>query len=156
MAKVNICGLSEIFDPFYRYKREKIQISIQKNKTVLNNIEKISVDLERNCDLLIEYLKKKFETNIITKNNNYIINRNISSKEIDIAINEFTEYLVLCNKCGLPETLIQAEPNVVLVCKCCSYTGEIKKDKHIKNKAILRVIESLEKKNKKRKKRKNN
>jgi len=124
MLRTNISGFEDIDDPFYRYKMDKLKITRQKNKTIIDNIDKVCKDLHRDPQLLIEFYKKKFGIAMIYKNN--ILSTTARFDDIDDKLNkglrEFIEYYVLCSKCRLPETKIEKLKDIVtLSCDCCSF-----------------------------------
>ena len=75
--KVNIPKSNQ--DPFFRYKRDEIEIKIinaNGGNTELVNIILISGQLNEDTQNLLKFLKKKLNTNIISKNDKYVINKN--------------------------------------------------------------------------------
>lgn len=125
MSKINISGLKDIDDPFYRYKMQKLKISKQKNKTIVENIDQICKELYRDPQLLIDYYKKRFGIAIIYKNNIVSITAKFDDLEdkLNKGLHEFIEYYVLCSKCRLPETKLEKDKNhITLSCDCCAFT----------------------------------
>ena len=47
MNKINVAGLEDIIDVHYRYKMQKLDVSNEKNKTVIQNLSNISSDINR-------------------------------------------------------------------------------------------------------------
>ena len=45
--KINIQGLQDINDPFYRYQMDKFILVKEKNKLVINNFDKVCQDIKR-------------------------------------------------------------------------------------------------------------
>jgi translation initiation factor 5 len=121
--KINIQGLNDISDPFYRYTMTKLNVIRQKNKTIIDNLETICQDLERDSLLLVSYFKKKFNSSFNYKDNVLSTTRtNITYQDFEKVLREFIENFVLCEKCKLPETILQQNSNEILLnCKCCSY-----------------------------------
>ena len=124
--KINIQGLNEILDPFYRYKMAKLNVAKQKNKIMINNFDVVCKDLDREPNILINYFKKKFNTSFTYKNNILTTTRtDVNYKEFEIVLREFIEKYVLCERCKLPETELHKgdgkNDEVTLICKCCSY-----------------------------------
>lgn len=121
--KINIEGLSDVMDPFYRYTMTKMNIIRHKNKTVIDNIDTVCKDLERDPKLLVDFYKKKFSISIIYKDNVMSTSANIQYDQFHLMLREFIEQYVLCEKCKLPETDIQIKDDKIkLSCKCCSHT----------------------------------
>lgn len=124
--KVNIQGLvNNDDDIFYRYKMEKINVISQKNKTIIDNLAAVSKDLERDPEIIITFLKKKFGAPFSYKKNILITSKPLSFDEINKELKEFIEYYVLCQQCRLPETTIikfdKKLNQIHLLCKCCSF-----------------------------------
>lgn len=148
MSKINIEGLVSIDDPFYRYQRDRVEVVKQKNKISLKNLETIGKQIDRDPRLIVEYFKKYFSVNFIFKNGEVTTTKTIEGNEFEKALCQFIEYLVLCPVCKLPETEMKVKrKGVNLSCKCCSFNGTIV-EKSIKNKAVLKTVETICKKNK--------
>jgi len=60
MSKINILGLADKDDIFYRYKMEKMEVVKEKTKIVIINIENVCSDLGVTPLMLLEFFKKKF------------------------------------------------------------------------------------------------
>ena len=119
---MNIQGLKDINDPFYRYKMEKLNVVRQRNKTVINNINKVCKDLDREPNLLINFLKKKLNVALHYKNNLLTMTALITYNQFELHLREFIDYYVLCEKCTLPETILISRQDIIyLDCKCCAY-----------------------------------
>lgn len=128
MNKINIEGLGKIDDPFYRYKMARINIIRQKNKTIIDNIDKVCKDLERNPDLFVNYLKKKLSIALVYKNGILSMTKDIGEDDMNKLLKEFIELYVICEKCKLPETDIMIyNDKVLLDCKCCSFQSSKRK-----------------------------
>ena len=141
-SKINIRGITEIIDPYYRYTMDKIKMEKRKNVNVITNINNISKDLDRDPEMIILYIKKKLSIPLIYKKKEIIINSMIKSDEITNILYEFIEYFVLCGRCKLPETTLNiSEDCVELECKCCSYNTKINNIN--KNKTVNKFLETL-------------
>jgi len=104
-------------DPFYRYRRDFIQISPGKaNTTVINNLETIARQIDRSINEIGNYMKKKTGTNVFIKNNETTLKGFFTHEQLDQLIEEYIETNVLCNVCGNPETFIQDKKKI---CKAC-------------------------------------
>lgn len=158
MSKVNIMGLNDIIDPFYRYTMRKVIIEQLRNKTAINNLNDVAMDLDRDPLLILEFLKKRFGVNFIYKNNIATTTKTLSYDDIWNALREFIEFFILCPACNLPETTILVGKNIKLTCKCCSFNGPMKKIGITK--PIEKTLEALKKKSvdrvKVKKKKRNN
>lgn len=139
MSKINIQGIKDIDDSLYRYKMMKPVVTKLKTKTELSNLDAVCKDLNRTPHMLIEFLKKKFGTNFVQKDNKYTTTKVLSYEEIMNTIREFIEYFVLCPNCKLPETECIIDKKLNISCKCCSFSNDIV----IKNKIVQKTIDSL-------------
>jgi translation initiation factor 2 beta subunit (eIF-2beta)/eIF-5 len=92
-------------DPFYRYKMEKVKVLIQKNKTVITNLNKISEILKVNPVVLHKFISKNLNTHSIYKNEKWILNGIFNADNIQKIIYEFTEQFIKCKSCGVPEII---------------------------------------------------
>ena len=123
MPKVNIP--SSVLDPTHRYKRDKIEITIQNTNggiTKLLNIDKIATQL--NCDVadILKFLKKKANTSIIEKNGPFL-RKSESVENIEKILEEFINKEILCPKCNNPEfSAEKVEKTEVKTCKACGYS----------------------------------
>lgn len=140
MSKINIIGLNENDDPFYRYKMNKLNVIKRKNTTVIDNLKDVAKDVERDPQLLIDYFKKRFSVAFIYKNNILSTTSNLSYDDFYTALREFIEYLVLCEKCHLPETNISIGKIVELKCRSCA---NVMNKNNSGNKTFKKFIDSL-------------
>lgn len=122
--KINIEGSIDIIDPFYRYTMIKMNVIKQKNKTIIDNLDAVCSDLDREPKLVVDYFKRKFSVSMLYKDNVLSTTSNITYDQFYQALREFIEYYVLCEKCRLPETEIQIKGDKMkLGCKCCSHVN---------------------------------
>ena len=123
MPKVNIPY--SVLDPTHRYKRDKIEITIQNTNggiTKLLNIDKIATQL--NCDVadILKFLKKKANTSIIEKNGPFL-RKSESVENIEKILEEFINKEILCPKCNNPEfSAEKVEKTEVKTCKACGHS----------------------------------
>ena len=129
MSKMNIQGINNIDDPFYRYKMHKLNVVQQKNKVVIDNIQTICDDLKVEPSMLFNFFKKKFSISMhLDKNNVLSTTARITYQDCEKVLREFIEEVVLCKKCGLPELDITTSQNKISrICKSCSHSDNIKK-----------------------------
>lgn len=124
MVKVNIPKSNS--DIFYRYKRDEIEIriiNINGGNTELSNLKTIADNIGDNIDLIIKYIKKKINTNIVTKNNKYIINKIQTKNSLEEIIEDYINDFVLCKICGNPEfNIIINKKEEIRTCKACGAT----------------------------------
>lgn len=122
MSRINITGLEDIDDPFYRYKMDRLRIIRQKNKTVIENINKVCKDLKVQPALLVDFYKKKLGISMVYKDNILSTTANIEDKVFCHYLRVFIEEYILCSKCRLPETTLEkTKDKLVLTCNCFSF-----------------------------------
>ena len=123
MSKVNIQGINDIDDPFYRYQMDKIKFIDQKHKTVIDNFDKVCHDIKRDPKILIDFYKKRLGVSIIHKDGKIFLPSNIDKNKINQFLREFIETYVLCDRCKLPETRLDKDKDdIYLSCDSCGFT----------------------------------
>lgn len=124
MSKINIQGITDIDDPFYRYTMTKLNVVKLRNKTSIDNLDKVAQDLARDPKLIADFLKKKLNISLIYKNNLLTMSATLQYPTFELALREFIEKYVLCESCKLPETILtfdDKKTKFTLDCKCCSH-----------------------------------
>lgn len=123
MNKINIRGIKNIDDPFYRYQMPVVCVEKRKTRNVFINPLPICDSIGRDINILIKYLKIKFSCSLIYDSKNKCITCNkLTDKDIQDAIYEFIEYYVLCPTCQNPETILYNQNNKIKIkCKACSH-----------------------------------
>lgn len=138
-----IRGKTEIIDPFYRYKMEKIIFRAEKTKTSIMNLDKIAADLKvPGAECIILFFKKRLAMQMTHGNQGLIISRHVDFKIIHDALYEFIDYFVLCKNCGLPE-LSYAIRNKQFIADCasCGTSNEIKKNQYTE--PVIKFMKSM-------------
>lgn len=148
MPLINISGLEDNNDPFYRYKRDLITIQNQKTKTAITNLDKISTDLSREPKMIIDYFKKKLGVSFTSKKGQYITPKIFTVNELEKCLREYTQDFVLCSVCSLPETDLSIDDNGNLQskCKCCSNIHTFDYSSLVDN--VIKTIKNKKKKKK--------
>ncbi len=124
---MNIQGVDDIIDPFYRYKMQPLNVIQQKNKTVIDNINKVASDLDRTPEMICSYFKKKFSTSMVLKDGVLSTTAKLSYHDFEKVLREFIEEWVLCPKCKLPELVLsENKGKTIMTCKSCSHVKQKK------------------------------
>jgi translation initiation factor 5 len=119
---INIRGVKDNTDPFYRYKMQKVQIVKERHMHVIINIKQISENISRDVLDLITYIKKVMGISITYKNDKAYTTKEINVPEIQDIIYRYIEDYVLCKKCLNPETYFETDKlKTIMHCKACSY-----------------------------------
>lgn len=130
MATVNI--RSDVKDPFYRYKMEKLQSKIEGKgngiKTVIVNLSSVASSLARPGAYVIKYFGFELgaQTNTNPADDRWIINGAHEASKLQEYLDGFINKFVLCKKCKNPETdVIIKDGHIVLDCKACGQRSEV-------------------------------
>ena len=155
MSKINITGMTESFDPFFRYTRCQINLSNLEGKsykkaTTIYNLDQISNDLGRDKKDLLQFLKLYFNCPFVDRKEGITCSQKITLDKMECAIKEFEQDFVLCQQCNLPETDWEKEKiskkkfKIKVICRACAksyYLDEVKGKGH----AFERVLERFNK-----------
>lgn len=127
MPQINIRGTKDNSnDPTYRYKMDKLDLKIIKNKTTITNIDKVAKDLDRSPQIIVDYFKKQFGISIMYSKKVAVCSKVLTVNELEKKLFEFIESNVLCKKCKNPETVIvQNKKKEIMTCKSCSAESTI-------------------------------
>jgi translation initiation factor 5 len=130
MATVNI--RSDVKDPFYRYKMEKLQSKIEGKgngiKTVIVNLSSVAQSLARPGAYVIKYFGFELgaQTNTNPADDRWIINGAHDASKLQEYLNGFINKFVLCKKCKNPETdVVIKDGRIVLDCKACGQRSDV-------------------------------
>ena len=164
-TKVNICGLKDIEDSNYRYKRDQEILKYEGKgngkKTRFVNIYEISQQLHRTPDELTKFLGIDLSSSTNYVDKAAIINGHIRQENIEKSLRNYIEIFVLCKKCGLPEISKYKINGKGIKTKCLSCGDRNKMDSddnrlvsYIVSKLIQKEKDDNKQKKKKKKKKK--
>lgn len=130
MATINI--RSDVKDPFYRYKMEKLQSKIEGKgngiKTVIVNLSSVANSLARPGAYVIKYFGFELgaQTNSNPTDDRWIINGAHEASKLQEYLDGFINKFVLCKKCKNPETeVVIKDGHIILDCKACGVRSEV-------------------------------
>ncbi|KAG4438836.1 hypothetical protein IFR05_005676 [Cadophora sp. M221] len=130
MATINI--RSDVKDPFYRYKMEKLQSKIEGKgngiKTVIVNLSSVANSLARPGAFVIKYFGFELgaQTNSNPADDRWIINGAHEASKLQDYLDGFINKFVLCKKCKNPETeVVIKDGHIVLDCKACGQRSDV-------------------------------
>lgn len=130
MATINI--RSDVKDPFYRYKMERLQSKIEGKgngiKTVIVNLSSVAASLARPGDYVIKYFGFELgaQTNTSPADDRWIINGAHEASKLQDYLDGFINKFVLCKKCKNPETeVVIKDGRIVLDCKACGQRSDV-------------------------------
>ena len=119
---INIRGIDENDDPFYRYKMEEVVFIREGSRFAFLNIVSICNSLERDPKELVKFLQSYFGTSFFIKDSKAFTTKNDLTKNIlQEAVYNFIETNVLCKTCKNPETVKEIiKKQTYLKCNACS------------------------------------
>jgi translation initiation factor 5 len=130
MATINI--RSDVKDPFYRYKMERLQSKIEGKgngiKTVIVNLSSVAQSLARPGAYVIKYFGFELgaQTNTNPADDRWIINGAHEASKLQDYLDGFINKFVLCKKCKNPETdVVIKDGRIVLDCKACGQRSDV-------------------------------
>jgi len=130
MATINI--RSDVKDPFYRYKMEKLQSKIEGKgngiKTVIVNLSSVANSLARPGAFVIKYFGFELgaQTNSNPSDDRWIINGAHEASKLQDYLDGFINRFVLCKKCKNPETdVVIKDGRILLDCKACGQRSDV-------------------------------
>jgi len=123
---------SDVKDPFYRYKMERLQSKIEGKgngiKTVIVNLSSVAQSLARPGAYVIKYFGFELgaQTNSNPADDRWIINGAHDASKLQEYLNGFINKFVLCKKCKNPETeVVIKDGHIVLDCKACGQRSDV-------------------------------
>jgi translation initiation factor 5 len=122
MSKINIQGLDDVDDPFYRYRMTKLDVTKIKNRTLISNFDLVCKDIQRDPKFVANFYKKKLGIAVIHKDGILSTTANLDYTQCYQVLREFIDKFVLCKKCRLPETDFDKQ---ILSCRGCGYVDNI-------------------------------
>ena len=130
MVTVNI--RSDVKDPFYRYKMERLQSKIEGKgngiKTVIVNLSSVAQSLARPGAYVIKYFGFELgaQTNTNPADDRWIINGAHEASKLQDYLDGFINKFVLCKKCKNPETdVVIKDGRILLDCKACGQRSDV-------------------------------
>jgi translation initiation factor 5 len=130
MATINI--RSDVKDPFYRYKMERLQSKIEGKgngiKTVIVNLSSVAQSLARPGAYVIKYFGFELgaQTNTNPADDRWIINGAHDASKLQDYLDGFINKFVLCKKCKNPETdVVIKDGRILLDCKACGQRSDV-------------------------------
>jgi len=130
-------------DDSYRYKLPMFNIIIAGKGngiyTIFNNMEDISQKINHPSDILYKWIAFATGSNFISSRNT--ITGNHSQEKLKELILLYIKYMVMCPKCGIPETIPKIQnKNLILCCSACKNESYIEPKNKLINKAIDFII----------------
>jgi translation initiation factor 2 subunit 2 len=109
-----------------RFEIIKVTGHHQGNRTIITNFGKVVAHLRRDAGEIVKYLSKALATTGQVDGDRLILNRKVSSKEVNDRITKYVGEYVLCKKCKKPDTeLIEEGGKLYLRCLACGLRAEV-------------------------------
>jgi len=124
-----------IFDPHFRYKRNKIHIEPTKHFSVITNLDFIANEIYRTAPDIIRWLQLHVthcEVKVLQQGGKVgtqvSLKGSVTQSALEDILEEFIEKFVLCESCISPETYFNVKKNkiVYLHCRACGYNTKCK------------------------------
>lgn len=109
---------SSIKDPFFRYKRDTVNIEITnltKGPTIITNMDLICKQLNVDINHVKTFYAKSLGNSVSYKNNKFVIKAIQNYYTVEDVLEKYIAKYVLCKKCKLPEL----DKNSI--CNACGY-----------------------------------
>ncbi len=109
-----------------RFEIKKVEGHHEGLKTIITNFVTVSNCLRRDPSHISRYLSKELAAQVEVKGDRLIINRKVSSKQVNEKIEKYTSYYVICGTCKKPDTeIIKDGGKIYLRCLACGAKKEI-------------------------------
>ena len=109
-----------------RFEIPKIEGHFEGKKTILTNFGKVSEALRRPEEHFLKFLLKEIAAYGQKEGDRLILNKKVSSKEINPKIELYAKEFVICKECGKPDTEITKENRMnFLHCLACGAKNPI-------------------------------
>jgi translation initiation factor 2 subunit 2 len=103
-----------------RFEIPKVEGHFEGKKTIISNFAKIAEHLRRPIEHLQKFLLKEIAAAGQIESDRLIINKKISSKEMNPKIEEYVKEFVVCKECNKPDTEIVKEDRMNFIhCLAC-------------------------------------
>jgi len=103
-----------------RFEIPKVKGHVEGTKTIITNFVQIADILRRPKEHIAKYLSKELAALGIIEGERLILNRKLSSSQINEKLKSYTEEFVICKECKKPDTeLIKQNRLTLLHCLAC-------------------------------------
>ena len=103
-----------------RFEIKKVEGHHQGSKTVISNFTQVVACLRREKEHLAKFLFKSLATSGVIDGDRLILDRKMSSKDINERIEKYVKQFVLCSSCKKPDTeLVEEEGKIFIRCLAC-------------------------------------
>lgn len=112
-------------DDFYRYNMPELIIMTEGSgaKTILVNLNEVAKALHCDPLLILKFFGIIIGTNIMYKNNKYIMCGTVTHDTLIHHLDDFIEKYILCSTCNLPEIIMLK--TTIKIKKSCMACGSI-------------------------------
>lgn len=103
-----------------RFEIPKVEGRFEGKKTIITNFFAICSHLRREPEHFLKYLSKELATLALIENDRVVLNKKVSSKEINPKIENYVKEFVICKQCGKPDTeIVKEERTSFMNCLAC-------------------------------------
>ncbi len=103
-----------------RFEIPKVEGHFEGKKTIITNFGQIVSYLRRDEEQLLKFLLKELAAQGQLEKDRLVLNKKVSSKEINPKIEDFVKEFVVCRQCGKPDTeIIKSDRMNFMHCLAC-------------------------------------
>ena len=103
-----------------RFEIPKVKGHVEGNRTIITNFLQIADVLRRPKEHIAKYLSKELAALGIIENERLVLNRKLSSGQLNDKLQAYTDEFVICKECKKPDTeLIKQNRLTLLHCLAC-------------------------------------
>ncbi|MBN2881644.1 translation initiation factor IF-2 subunit beta [Candidatus Woesearchaeota archaeon] len=111
-----------------RFEIPKVRGHLQGNKTVISNFNEIVDAFSREPEHFLKYLLKELATRGELQKTQLILNRKLTSTQINEKVESYAKEFVLCKECKKPDTKIIKKDGILFIqCAACGSRHPIRK-----------------------------
>lgn len=119
--------LPETLESKGRFEVPAAKVQAEGKKTIVVNFEDVCDRLNRDPDLVAKYLLREIGTAGSRNDGRLTLTGSFTASQIDAAIRQFVDALVMCKVCHLPDTkLVKEKRATFLVCEACGARYQVK------------------------------
>lgn len=103
-----------------RFEIKKVEGHHEGSRTVISNFVQVAACLRREKEHLAKFLFKSLATSGDIDGDRLILDRKMSSKDINDKVEKYVKQFVLCSSCKKPDTeLVEEEGKAFIRCLAC-------------------------------------
>ena len=110
-----------------RFEVPSVEGRFEGNRTVVSNLNKISIKLGRDVKHLSKFLLKALATTGEWKKNSFYFVGKFNSKRLNEKMEKYVKEFVTCTQCGKPDTSLKKEKSITFKqCQACGARSSVR------------------------------